>query len=341
MQELVTANENQQVALRKLIDEYNALVNDEDANDDDTHRQITGGSSLRRPSSIDYSDALEVELSLLEDLKSTNDEKEDGDTEIIPSRSDSLLQRLVVSQGTTSEAQRHLETHNFGEEILESFQDLDHTVRTLEKVQKREESKLQSKQAFWDEQETLFQSLQEQLQQLRDTGKKNIENNTAALLSNNDEKAPSTSAEVTPQQSIMDRIERNHQWIRQELKYASQKLEPQDRTISSSNFKSKKRKRKKDLDPKGSSRAIVTPPTASPSLQKHMSVEQIVLPLLQRLLDDPRNPYLSLEADDDNDKNGSEQRLAALNSIHSLREWGVVRCHPENEHLICLTDYRY
>ena len=186
----------------------------------------------------------------------------------------------------------------YAEEVLESYQDLAETHQTLEMVLERETQKLNVKKTFVEQQKSLFQSMKEK-----------------------QAPAESLTQQITEgEETALEKAKKENQWIRQEFQYITRKLLDERESLagakrtetSTEDLRATKKKKRRLID------------------KKIKAFEKLVLDLIQRLLDTPDNPYLTL------DETATDEE-----EIELLRKCGVIQYHPDNKTMIRLIDFRH
>lgn len=238
--------------------------------------------------------ALQIELDLLK-------EQQQQTTQV--GATASLLASSPEDRPSDTTVQQAL-MDEYATEVLDSYQDLVETQSTLEMVLEREKRKLQVKRSFVEQQKSLLEPLQEEQRLFHLKGKKDDEGDE-----------PSPSAE--------DSIEKENEWIRKELGYVLCQLSPAKEKEAGGSKDSRQRKKKRRRPQVDDSKE------SSP-----LPLKKLILGLTQRLLDDPKDPYLKLEDYAEEDERDEMVKELLLNS-------GVAQTHPENDGLIRLTDYRH
>ena len=194
---------------------------------------------------------------------------------------------------------------------MESFQDLELALTALQKVLKHKEFKLQTKKLFLKEQESLLQSLQEQF-----------------VLQ---EESTTRTGQNTNEQTQKEQ----HEWIIKEIQYIGQQIIQKVATNETiTNNHQRKRKRIDTYTKNSNNHEKVE--TSTTTLQKSMSIDKVIMLLLQRMLEHPNDPYMQITVFENGQQSQQDQ---SISSLQLLQEWNIVRSHPDNRQLICLTNY--
>ncbi|CAB9510587.1 expressed unknown protein [Seminavis robusta] len=319
---LRSTNDQRRQKLHRLLAEYDQELEEwKVANPDVT---------TCRPSLEDHRMSLEVEWDLLQETKEQMFEKSLVHiASVFPDFAESGPSEAVV---------RHCLLQEYSEQVLESYHDLAETHWTLQKVLEREKAKLELKQTYLKQQQNTVTRLQEQLRFYKQ--KEETEKET---LAETDDK------EQNEHQSQVSTLKKQNEWIRGELGYVCQQLmaklakdiekgeaakQPTESKEQQSS-KHKKRKKTKQRDKEGQADETDSKRTST--------MEDTVMELVTRLLDNPSNPYVFVgengNADEANPSN-SHDKLGRKEIMEVLIDSGVTVEHQDKSGWVCLTDYR-
>jgi len=314
IRELQESNKRKQKRLQQLAEEY--------------ERELASSSAstarAAAPSLKDQVTALQVELSLLQQAKPTS-----ADATRIPKSSRRLAR-------------------DFATEVLHSYEETKQLVEVLEQVLKVEQKKLNTKETFLAEYELILKSLQERVKMETEELQQQSNLKKAAKSTEIDEEGPDTGSE-SPHKT---KVQRENEWIRDELHYVSVILSPlendEEETEASKDKsqtarKSKRKKKKEREGDKSAASTSATPSSESSSLSiddSRASVEEAVLRLTQRFLDNTRHPYLEVIGAYPDAPPSRQYDPRYASKIDLLRQCGVVSEHPDNKNWVCLNDYR-
>jgi len=310
---LVAANQIRESTLERLSNQYKALLLEEsgqaDDNDNTRSKQDIGSTTSTSTTNIStqMEEALQVELDLLVLEHETSNS---ANPTTAAAYSANLLQTIMTSS-SLSGTPTAVHVQQLAQEIVESFQDLELALTALQKVLKHKEFKLQTKKLFLKEQESLLQSLQEQF-----------------VLQ---EESTTRTGQNTNEQTQKEQ----HEWIIKEIQYIGQQIIQKVATNETiTNNHQRKRKRIDTYTKNSNNHEKVE--TSTTTLQKSMSIDKVIMLLLQRMLEHPNDPYMQITVFENGQQSQQDQ---SISSLQLLQEWNIVRSHPDNRQLICLTNY--
>lgn len=309
-------NQERRATLQQLADEYENII-----------RQISVVEnydvSYNKPSIRDKVDAVQVDLDLLRENAGTTNFPRNMEPHQDGRPSSATEDRIWLERYAT--------------EVVQSYQDLQETSSVLEMVLKRERRKLDTKRDFIAQQQDLKAALTEEIQSIQERNK------TKARSKEQDEESSTNNTNL-------QQLEQGNQWIRQELAYVATKFmtTEEETTAPSENPKrhrdfasdEQERRKQKKLDG-GNQTLLKESSTSTPSGSRNL--DQIVLDMMNRLLEDPVDPYLFLsraEGQTSKEVNDTEENKETEELLRILRQCSVIETHPENERLFRLTDYR-
>ena len=330
--EIRRQNEQRRETLRKLEQE---LQHEQRKQLPHIHLENDTAHISSRPSIIEKVDAAQVELEVLQDSDNQSLVVGDSPRAFLPASNATRSSfPACLEKGASVEpvTERIALLESFGEEIVDHYNDLLQTNSLFETLLERAKNKLQIKRDFTAQQEDLRKALDEELRTIRKRRETSVKE-TSEKESQHYENS-SLQGSNTRERSRQN----ENQWLRQQLSYVAARLVNDDKKtnatasldvqnqrhhLASSSRMSKKRK-------VGDGAQKDTTSSASSTL------DQVVLAAMNKLLDDPLDPYLFLGTT----KDGETRHKSEQDILKILTHCKVVEAHPDNERLIRLTDYR-
>jgi hypothetical protein len=291
--------------------------------------------SSSRPSMIEKIEAAQVELEVLQDShKQSLAVRDSPQAFFLPASNatrSSFPACLEKGESVEPATERKALLEGFGEEIVDHYNDLLQTSSFFESLLERAKNKLKIKRDFTAQQEDLRKALDEELRTIRNLHEKSVNEN-------HEKESQHDKTSSIQESNVRESLQSENQFLRQQLAYvavrlvngdevekaaASLDVQNQRYQLASSSRMSKKRKAS-DGAPKDANSASST-------------LDQVVLAAMDKLLDDPLDPYLFLGSTKDRE---SHDRSNEQDVLKLLKHCKVVEAHPDNERLIRLTDYR-